>query len=147
MPGPNLNKVFLIGRLTRDPEMRYTSSGQAVVTLRLAVNRDYQTKDGNKREDTCFVNLVVWGKRAEVCAEYMRKGSLIFVEGRLNSRSWETPEKEKRSTLEVQVDNFQFLDRASADVSKEMSNGSKVNREGLTEETTEPTEEEKGEGM
>jgi len=147
MPGPNLNKVFLIGRLTRDPEMRYTSSGQAVVTLRLAVNRDYQTKDGNKREDTCFVNLVVWGKRAEVCAEYMRKGSLIFVEGRLNSRSWETPEKEKRSTLEVQVDSFQFLDRASADVSKEMSNGSKVNREGLTEETTEPTEEEKGEGM
>ncbi len=110
MAGPNLNKVFLIGRLTRDPELRYTPGGQAVANFGLAVNRDYPTKEGRK-EDTCFVNLVIWGKRAEVCAEYMKKGSLIFVEGRLQYRKWETQDKEKRSTMEVVVEDFQFLDR------------------------------------
>ncbi len=113
MPGPNLNKVFLIGRLTRDPELRYTPGGQAVANFGLAVNREYPTKEGRK-EDTCFVNLVIWGKRAEVCAEYMKKGGLIFVEGRLQYRKWETQEKEKRSTTEVVVEDFQFLDRPAA---------------------------------
>lgn len=110
MAGPNLNKVFLIGRLTRNPELRYTPSGQAVSTLGFAVNREYMTKEG-KKEDTCYVNLVVWGKRAEVCAEYLKKGSLIFVEGRLQFRKWETQDNEKRSTIEVSVEDFQFLDR------------------------------------
>src|SRR5208283_3740196 len=101
MPGPSLNKVFLIGRLTRDPEMRYTPQGTPVTSFGLAVNREFSTKAGEKKEDTCFVNLVVWGKRGEIAAEYLKKGSLIFVEGKLNFRSWETQEKEKRSTLEV----------------------------------------------
>lgn len=109
MPGPNLNKVLLIGRLTRDPEMRYTPQGTAVTSFGLAVNREFTTKEGVKKDETCFVNLVVWAKRAEIAAEYLKKGSLIFVEGRLNFRSWETQENEKRSTLEVHVDNFQFL--------------------------------------
>lgn len=120
MPGPNLNKVFLIGRLTRDPELRYTPGGQAVANFGLAVNRDFPTKEGRK-EDTCFVNLVVWGKRAEVCAEYMKKGGLIFVEGRLQFRKWETQDKEKRSTMEVVVEDFQFLDKpANAVPAKEI---------------------------
>jgi len=110
MAGPTLNKVFLIGRLTRDPELRYTQGGQAVTTFGLAVNREYISKE-EKKEDTCFVNLVIWGKRAEVCAEYLKKGGLIFVEGRLQYRKWETQEGEKRSTVEVVVEDFQFLDR------------------------------------
>ncbi|MBN1445081.1 MAG: single-stranded DNA-binding protein [Candidatus Omnitrophica bacterium] len=115
MAGPNLNKVFLIGRLTRDPELRYTPSGQAVTTFGLAVNREYVTKE-EKREETCFINLVIWGKRAEVCAEYLKKGSLIFAEGRLQYRKWETQDNEKRSTVEVVVEDFQFLDRPPASV-------------------------------
>ncbi len=118
MPGPNLNKVFLIGRLTRDPELRYTPSGKAVATLGFATSREFVTGE-EKREETCFLNLVVWGRRAEVCAEYMKKGSLIFVEGRLQYRKWETQDNEKRSTVEVVVEDFQFLDRPPANVSSE----------------------------
>ena len=110
MSNPNLNKVFLIGRLTRDPELRYTTSGQAVATFGLATNREYMTKEG-KKEETCFVNVVTWAKQAEVCAEYLKKGNLIFIEGRLQFRSWETPDKEKRTTLEVRIENFQFLEK------------------------------------
>jgi single-strand DNA-binding protein len=118
MSGPNLNKVFLIGRLTRDPELRYTPSGKAVATLGFATSREFVTGE-EKREETCFLNLVVWGRRAEVCAEYMKKGSLIFVEGRLQYRKWETQDNEKRSTVEVVVEDFQFLDRPPASVASE----------------------------
>ncbi len=133
MPGPNLNKVFLIGRLTRDPELRYTQGGQAVANFGLAVNRDFPTKEGRK-EDTCFVNLIVWGKRAEVCAEYMKKGGLIFVEGRLQFRKWETQEKEKRSTMEVVVEDFQFLDKPTASTHTEQA------REEVEEENQNPSQ-------
>lgn len=118
MPGPSLNKVFLIGRLTRDPELRYTPNGQAVATFGLAVNREYVSK-GEKKEETCYLNLVVWGKQAEVCAEYLKKGNLIFVEGRLQYRSWETDEKEKRTTIEVRVERFQFLEKPSIEITEE----------------------------
>ena len=118
MPGPNLNKVFLIGRLTRDPELRYTSSGQAVTTFGLAVNREYTTK-GEKREETCYVNLVVWGKQAEITAEFLRKGNLVFIEGRLNYRTWENEDSEKRSILEVTVEKFQFLEKPQVNLEKE----------------------------
>ncbi|HPP66289.1 MAG TPA: single-stranded DNA-binding protein [bacterium] len=144
MAGPNLNKVFLIGRLTRDPELRYTPSGTAVASFGIAINREYTAKDGNKQKESCFVNLVVWGKRAEICAEYLKKGSTIFVEGRLNYRQWETSDNEKRSTLEVLVENFQFLDRSLPNIQGEMDNGTK--NEGYTE-TTETEKEETGEGM
>ena len=115
MSSPNLNKVFLIGRLTKDPELRYTPSGQAVTTFRLATNREYMTKEG-KKEETCYVTVVSWGKQAEVCAEYLKKGNLVFVEGRLQYRTWETQEKEKRSTLEVRLENFQFLEKPQIDI-------------------------------
>jgi single-strand DNA-binding protein len=118
MPGPYLNKVFLIGRLTRDPELRYTPTGTAVATFGLAVNREYLTK-GEKKEDTCYLNLVVWGKQAEICAEYLRKGNLIFVEGSLQYRSWETDEKEKRSVIEVRVERFQFLEKPNIEIIEE----------------------------
>lgn len=118
MPGPSLNKVFLIGRLTRDPELRYTPSGTAVATFGLAVNREYLTK-GEKKEDTCFLTLVVWGKQAEICAEYLKKGNLIFVEGSLQYRSWETDDKEKRSVIEVRAERIQFLEKPNIEIIEE----------------------------
>lgn len=105
----NLNKVFLIGNLTRDPELRYIPSGTAVTTFTVASGRVYQLASGEKREETCFVRVVVWGRRAEVCGEYLSKGSPIFVEGRLQSRNWETTDGQKRSTIEVVALNVQFL--------------------------------------
>lgn len=105
----NLNKVFLIGRLTRDPELRYTQNGTAVVEFGLAVNRNYTTADGQKKEDTCFVTVIMWQKKAEIISQYMRKGRQIFVEGRLELDSWTTPDGQKRSKLRVVGSNFQFL--------------------------------------
>ncbi len=105
----NLNKVFLIGRLTRDPELRYTQNGTAVVEFGLAVNRNYTTADGQKKEDTCFVTVIMWQKKAEIISQYMKKGRQIFIEGRLELDTWETPDKQKRSKLRVVGSNFQFL--------------------------------------
>ena len=107
----SLNKVLLIGNLTRAPELRYTPSGTAVADLRLAVNRNYTTQSGEKREDTFFVNVVVWGKQAESSGEYLDKGSSIFVEGRLQTRDWEGKDGQKRSVTEVVAERVQFLSR------------------------------------
>lgn len=125
MPGPFLNKVFLIGRLTRDPELRYTQNGKAVATFGFAVNREYLSK-GEKKEETCYLNMVVWGKQAEICAEYLKKGNLIFVEGSLTYRSWETEDNEKRSVIEVRVEKFQFLEKPNIEIideKEELENG------------------------
>jgi len=105
----SLNKVFLIGNLTRDPELRYVPSGTAVATFTLAVSRVYKTQTGEKKEQASFLRIVVWGRRAEVCGEYLTKGSPLFVEGRLQSRDWETQDGQKRNTVEVVADNIQFL--------------------------------------
>ena len=108
----NLNQVFLIGRLTRDPELRYVSSGKAVANFNLAVNRVFTTQEGERKEETCFVRIAVWGKQAENCSQYLSKGRQVFVEGRLRSSSWETEDGTKRSALEVVAGRVQFLDRA-----------------------------------
>ncbi len=108
----NLNKVFLIGNLTRDPELRYTPSGTAVTDFGIAVNRRWTSRDGEKREETCFVDMQAWARTAEVISEYCRKGSPIFVEGRLRLETWEGRDGQKRSKLRVVVDNFQFLGAA-----------------------------------
>ncbi len=107
----SLNKVFLIGNLTRPPELRYTPSGTAVADVRLAVNRSYTTQSGEKREDTCFLTVVVWGKQAESCGEYLDKGSPILVEGRLQTREWEGKDGQKRTVIEVVADRVQFMGR------------------------------------
>ena len=109
----NLNKVFLIGNLTRDPELRYVSNGIPVATFGLAVNRTYTTQTNERKEEVCFINIVVWGKQAESCNQYLTKGKLVFVEGRLHYRTWET-EGQKRSILEVKADRVQFLDRSGS---------------------------------
>lgn len=105
----SLNKVLLIGNLTRDPELRYTPSGMAVTNLGLAVNRKFKNKNGELKEETCFITVVSWGKQAEVCNQYLQKGRPVCVEGRLQSRSWETKDGQKRNTIEVQAERVQFL--------------------------------------
>ena len=107
----SLNKVLLIGNLTRDPELRYLPSGQAVTTFTLAANRTYVAASGEKKEEATFVRVVVWARRAEVCNEYLKKGSPVFVEGRLQSRNWEAQDGTKRSSIEVVANNVQFLSR------------------------------------
>ena len=104
----SLNKVFLIGNLTRDPEVRYTPSGKAVGDLRLAVNRRYKTADGENRDETCFVNVVVWGRQAETCGEYLRKGSPLLAEGRIQYDEWEK-DGQKHNRLRVVAERVQFL--------------------------------------
>ena len=108
----NLNKVLLIGNLTRDPELRYIPSGTAVANFSLATNRVYMTSSGEKKQETCFVRVVVWGRIAETCGEYLSKGSQVFVEGRLQYRTWDSPSGEKRNTLEVRAERVQFLSRS-----------------------------------
>ena len=107
----SLNKVFLIGNLTRPPELRYTPSGTAVADLRLAVNRNYTTQGGEKREETSFITVVVWGKQAETCGEYLDKGSPILVDGRLQTREWEGKDGQKRTVVEVVAERVQFMGR------------------------------------
>lgn len=104
----SLNRVLLIGNLTKDPELRYTPSGTPVANLRLAVNSWFKDQAGQRKEETCFVTVVVWSKQAEICNQYLKKGRPVFVEGRLMYRSWEA-EGKTRSTMEVRADRVQFL--------------------------------------
>jgi len=106
----DINKVFLGGRLTRDPELRYTPDGTPVANLGLAISRQYTTSSGEKREETCFVNVEVWRKQAEAVSKYSGKGRPLYVEGRLRSRSWEADGGQRRSVVEVRADRVQFMD-------------------------------------
>ena len=105
----SFNKVFLVGNLTRDPELRYTPQGTAVTTLRIAANRTFKDRTGQPQKDTCFVIVVVWGQMAEVCNQYLQKGRQVLIEGRLQSRSWQNSEGKNRSTLEVVATRVQFM--------------------------------------
>ncbi len=106
-----LNSVNLIGRLTRDPELRYTPNGAAVANCGLAVNRQYKDKEGNQQDEVCFVDLSLWGKTAENIAQYQRKGSLICVQGHLKLNEWTDQEGQKRQKIEVVGDRVDFLER------------------------------------
>lgn len=105
----SLNKVILVGNLTRDPELRYTPSGFPVSRFSIAINRVYTTNSGEKKEEVDFIPIVVWGKQAENCNQYLNKGRLVLIDGRLQQRSWETQEGEKRHTIEVIAQRVQFL--------------------------------------
>lgn len=110
----SLNKVFLIGNLTRDPELKYISEGTAVSNLRLAVNNRYRDQAGELKDNACFVTAVVWGKQAENCNQYLSKGSPVFIEGVLQSRSWQGQDGQKRNVIEVKARSVQFLGRPPA---------------------------------
>lgn len=106
----SFNKVFLMGNLTRDPELRYTPKGQAVVKIGMAVNRRYTTEAGEQREEVTFVDVEGWGKMAEVIGDNLKKGSPIFIEGRLKLDQWEDKGTgDKRSKLKVSMESFQFI--------------------------------------
>jgi len=104
-----LNKVLLMGNLTRDPELRYTPGGAAVTDLGLAVNREYTNREGQRVKDVCYIDISTWGATAENCSKYLTKGSPIFIEGRLQLDTWENKQGEKRSKLKVVADRVQFL--------------------------------------
>jgi single-strand DNA-binding protein len=107
-----LNKVFLIGNLTRDPELRVTPKGTAICQFGLAVNRQYKDESGATRDETAFIDIEAWGKQGELCSKYLQKGSLSFIEGRLRFDSWEDKTSgQKRNKLKVVLENVQFLSR------------------------------------
>lgn len=105
----NFNKVMLMGNLTRDPQLSYTPNQAAVVEFGLAINRRWTGQDGTQRDETCFVDCQMFGKRAEVVNKYCKKGNPLFVEGRLTFSSWEAQDGTKRSRLRVTVEDFQFI--------------------------------------
>jgi single-strand DNA-binding protein len=106
----SVNKVMLIGNLTRDPEVRYTPKGSAVADIGLAINRYFTLENGEKREETTFVDVVLWGRQAELAQQYLSKGRPVFIEGRLQLDSWEDKTSgQKRSKLRVVGENMQFL--------------------------------------
>jgi single-strand DNA-binding protein len=105
----NFNRVFLMGNLTKDVDLRSTAGNQSVATVRLAVNRRYRTKDNEEREETTYVDCEAWGRQAEVMKQYLSKGRPVFIEGRLKLDEWEDQQGQKRSKLYVVVENFQFI--------------------------------------
>ncbi len=104
----NLNKVFIIGNLTRDPELRALPSGTSVVSFGVATNRNWKDKNGQKQEDVQFHNIVVFGKQAEIAKQYLNKGSSVFIEGRIQNRTWDAKDGTKKNRTEIVAERFQF---------------------------------------
>jgi single-strand DNA-binding protein len=109
----SLNKITLIGNVGSDPEMRYTPNGKAVTSFRMATNYRYNGPDGERREETEWFRVSVWGKQAESCNQFLSKGRRVYVEGRLRSRNWEGQDGQMRTSLEVSANRVIFLDRAA----------------------------------
>jgi single-strand DNA-binding protein len=105
----SVNKVILVGRLGRDPETRYTGGGQAVANFSIATDETYKDKNGERQKRTEWHKIVVWGKQAEIAQQYLKKGSLIFIEGRIQSREWQDKEGQKRTSFEIVATNFRML--------------------------------------
>jgi single-strand DNA-binding protein len=105
----SVNKVILVGRLGRDPEIRYTGGGQAVANFSIATDETYKDKAGERQKRTEWHKIVVWGKQAEIAQQYLKKGSLIFIEGRIQSREWQDKEGQKRTSFEIVATNFRML--------------------------------------
>jgi single-strand DNA-binding protein len=109
---PELNRVLLSGRLTRDPDGRFASDGTAITQLDLAFHRRYRTREGRPAEQTGYVTVMTYQRTAEVCRQYLKKGSAVLIEGRLQMREWSTPLGAKRQRLEVRADLVHFLERS-----------------------------------
>jgi single-strand DNA-binding protein len=105
----SVNRVILVGRLGRDPETRYTGGGQAVANFSVATDESYKDKNGERQKRTEWHKIVVWGKQAEIAQQYLKKGSLIFIEGRIQSREWQDKEGQKRTSFEIVASNFRML--------------------------------------
>jgi single-strand DNA-binding protein len=109
----SLNKIMLIGNVGSDPEMRYTPNGKAVTSFRMATNYRYAGSDGERREETEWFRVSVWGRQAESCNQFLSKGKRVYVEGRLHSRSWEGQDGQMRTSLEVSANRVIFLDKVA----------------------------------
>ncbi|HKC05135.1 MAG TPA: single-stranded DNA-binding protein [Patescibacteria group bacterium] len=107
----SLNKVMLIGNLTRDPELKYTPSGAAVCTFGVATNRNWTNDAGEKKDDVDFHNIVVWNKLAEICAQFLKKGRKVYVEGRLSTSTWQAPDGAQRNKTEIVINDMVILDK------------------------------------
>lgn len=105
----SVNKVILVGRLGRDPETRYTGGGQAVANFSVATDETFKDRNGERQKRTEWHKIVVWGKQAEIAQQYLKKGSLIFIEGRIQSREWQDKEGQKRTSFEIVASNFRML--------------------------------------
>ena len=105
----SVNKVILVGRLGRDPETRYTGSGQAVANFSVATDESYKDRNGERQKRTEWHKIVVWGKQAEIAQQYLKKGSLVFIEGRIQSREWQDKEGQKRTSFEIVANSFRML--------------------------------------
>ena len=123
MAGASLNKVMLIGRLGKDPELRYTQSGQAVANFNMATDESYRGQDGNMVERTEWHRVVVWGRQAETACNYLHKGSLVYLEGSLQTRKWQAQDGSDRYTTEVKAVRVQFLDPKGAGQGSEQGSG------------------------
>jgi len=110
MAGKSLNKVLLIGNLTRDPELRYTPNGAAVCSLGIATNRSWTTDTGEKKEETEFHRVVAWRKLAEICGQYLTKGQKVYIEGHLTTRKWTTQDGQEKTTTEIVMDDMIMLE-------------------------------------
>lgn len=119
----NLNKVFLLGNLTRDPELRHTAQGTSVASFSIAVNRTYKGNDGDFKKETSYFNITVWGKTGENCAKFLSKGRPVLVEGRLQNRSYEK-DGQKHTVTDIVADNVQFLGSGSGRDSADENTGS-----------------------
>ncbi|MDD5710932.1 MAG: single-stranded DNA-binding protein [Candidatus Colwellbacteria bacterium] len=108
----NLNKVYVIGRLTADPELRTTPTGESVASFSVATNRFWKSKEGEKRENTEFHNVVAWGRQAEIIHQFSKRGSIIMIEGRLQTRTWEGKDGQTRKTTEIVAENIQLGPRS-----------------------------------
>lgn len=117
----SLNKVQLIGNLTRDPELKYTPQGTAVCTFGIATNRQWTTESGEKKDEADFHRIVSWSKLAEICAQLLKKGRKVYLEGRLQTRTWEGQDGEKRSTTEVVISDMILLDSKGFDSGSDLS--------------------------
>ncbi|MHB8411519.1 MAG: single-stranded DNA-binding protein [Candidatus Acidiferrales bacterium] len=105
----SVNKVILVGRLGRDPETRFTGAGQAVANFSVATDETYKDRNGERQKRTEWHKIVVWGKQAEIAQQYLKKGSLVFIEGRIQSREWQDKEGQKRTSFEIVATNFRML--------------------------------------
>ncbi len=141
---PEQNKVLLVGRLTRDPDLRFTPQGKPVCRLSIAVNRRYKDSSGEWRDETAFVPVVVWQESAERCARMLKKASPISLEGRLVTRKWVTKEGDSRSVLEVIAQRIQFLSKEDTPAEDESESGissTPSNQDAISEEQITKSEE------
>ena len=105
----SVNKVILVGRLGRDPETRYTGSGQAVANFSVATDESYKDRNGERQKRTEWHRITAWGKLAEICQQYLKKGTMVYIEGRIQSREWQDKEGQKRTSFEIVANNFRML--------------------------------------